>query len=140
MESPMKVCSSCGVEKPLTDFYSNTHKYTSCKHCKNEKSKAWAASNKHKVKEHRRKTRLKTIYGMSLEDYQTMFDAQEGKCALCGEKEEKKSLAVDHCHITGKIRALLCTNCNTILGKAHDNSSLLIKMADYLTYHWYKEN
>lgn len=136
----MKICSSCKVEKPLSCFYKDTKKYTSCKSCKNEKSKAWAASHPERIQEQRRKTRLKTLYGMSPEDYATMFKKQNGCCALCGEPEKDKHLAVDHCHITGKVRELLCTNCNTILGKAHDDSSLLLRMSEYLNYHWYKEN
>jgi len=64
-----------------------------------------------------------------------MFAEQEGCCAICGkhQSEQKKRLEVDHCHETGHVRALLCTNCNTALGKFYDDPELLYRAADYLT-------
>ena len=130
-----KFCRSCNQDKPIESFYA---RYSVCKYCKNEQSKKWSLQNPDKVKQQRRKTWLKTKYGLTEESYAEMFNQQKGLCALCGEPEPIKKLAVDHCHETGKLRKLLCTNCNTVLGKVHDNVDLLRKMVNYLDF--YKEN
>jgi hypothetical protein len=82
---------------------------------------------------------LKQNFGISLEEYQRMFDAQGGVCAICGKPETAKSnrgevklLAVDHDHRTGKIRGLLCAKCNTGVGNFDENESLLVKAIRYL--------
>lgn len=65
--------------------------------------------------------RLPRIYGISLEDYKSLFSAQGHRCALCRKHESEfkrgYKLAVDHCHETGKIRGLLCYHCNSTLSK-----------------------
>lgn len=61
---------------------------------------------------------LRYKYGLPFERYQEMMRSQEGRCALCGipEKDAPRGvLHVDHCHVSGKIRALLCGRCNTAL-------------------------
>lgn len=57
-------------------------------------------------------------YGITQEDYDRMFDNQKGCCAICGihQSKLKQKLHVDHCHNTGKVRKLLCRNCNIHLG------------------------
>jgi len=59
-----------------------------------------------------------TRYGMTLDDYNDMFDKQNGRCAICDthQMKLKSKLFVDHCHETGQIRALLCNKCNSMLG------------------------
>lgn len=77
------------------------------------------------------KHRLKTCYGMTIEDYDKMFIAQGGRCAACG-KEFEKNLCVDHDHKTGKVRGLLCSNCNLVLGLVEDEPERLAKLQKYL--------
>lgn len=79
---------------------------------------------------------LKTLYGLSMEDYLRMADNQQGVCAICckGNKGKRK-LAVDHCHKSGKIRALLCDKCNRALGYLNDDVNLLLKAIEYLKFH-----
>ena len=69
-------------------------------------------------KECLRNSRLKCEYGITLEDYNKLFDEQNGCCAICGkhQSEFKRPLSVDHDHNTGKVRGLLCTPCNNGLG------------------------
>lgn len=74
---------------------------------------------------------LKHFYGMTLEDYQTMFEAQGGLCPICL-KASDRTLHVDHCHKTGKIRALVCHRCNPGLGHFNDDPAVLRRAADYL--------
>lgn len=78
---------------------------------------------------------LKRGYGMTLEQYYLMLETQGYKCLLCGQIHEevsRKRLNVDHCHRTGRVRGLLCSNCNNIIGKADDNIDLLKKAIEYL--------
>lgn len=62
---------------------------------------------------------LNKLYNIDLEDYNRMFTEQEGCCGICKrhQSEFKTALCVDHCHTTGKVRELLCDNCNTAIGK-----------------------
>lgn len=77
-------------------------------------------------------TYLKSTYGISREEYARLFELQDGKCAICGQVSENRRLSVDHNHTTGKVRALLCDNCNKGLGHFKDNPNLLIAAASYL--------
>jgi len=79
----------------------------------------------------RHDTEFRKKFGIGLHQYQTMLKEQNGVCYIC-EKEDFRNLAVDHCHTTGKVRRLLCTNCNTALGKFNDNVDLLSKAIEYL--------
>ena len=82
-------------------------------HC-NKKQRAYYA-------ESQRKTMLKSCYGISVEYYNALLARQGGKCAICREKPEGQTLCVDHCHVTGRIRGLLCRNCNVGLGNFRDD-------------------
>jgi hypothetical protein len=67
---------------------------------------------------------LKSLYGITLEQYDEMLAKQEGHCAACPqtpEKEHHKVLHVDHNHVTGAVRGLLCGRCNTALGLMREN-------------------
>lgn len=80
-------------------------------------------------------------FGISLVDYMAKLDAQGGVCACCGRPEtqqikgETRWLCVDHCHASGAIRDLLCSNCNKGLGLFADKPVLLRKAAEYLERH-----
>jgi hypothetical protein len=83
---------------------------------------------------------LKKSYGITIDEYDDIYDKQNGKCSICG-KEEKAvirgiplTLAVDHSHKTGKVRGLLCHKCNRAIGGLQDSVVLLRKAADYLEY------
>lgn len=83
-------------------------------------------------------THLKSLYGITIEDYQVMMVKQGGVCKICNKPETAmlkgrvKLLAVDHCHVTGKIRGLLCADCNRALGMFKDNPAVLRNAAKYL--------
>jgi len=82
----------------------------------------------------RKSVMLKYEYGITLDDYNKMFNAQEGKCAICKkhQNELKKTLCVDHDHKTGKVRELLCMTCNTDLASVENR---LEEMTNYLNKH-----
>jgi hypothetical protein len=92
---------------------------------------AWRSRNKPARTAYLRATAIKRNFGITVEDYDKMFIAQSGRCAIC-HCESTKALAVDHCHTTGKVRGLLCTSCNTGLGLFKDNLELLEKAKLYL--------
>lgn len=82
----------------------------------------------------RRTNNLRSDFGIDLEAYNKMFQSQNGLCKICytHQSQLKRRLNVDHCHTTGKIRSLLCDDCNKALGFAKDRPELLHKMANYL--------
>jgi len=85
----------------------------------------------------RRRKGLWESYKMTIDEYQKMYNEQNGLCLICNQQTQgrgakKNTLAVDHTHETGKIRGLLCSHCNTGLGLFRDNKELLQKAIDYL--------
>lgn len=85
-------------------------------------------------KDEYRASNYKKRYGITLADYNRMFSGQDGKCAICGNEhvEGSAKLAVDHNHMTGKVRGLLCRDCNQAIGHMHDSIELLEKAIIYL--------
>lgn len=84
-----------------------------------------------KIKAQRLRFRL---YGITNDDYNTMFQEQGGKCKICNrhQMEFNISLAIDHDHQTGKVRGLLCGKCNAALGLFDDNITRLKSAIEYL--------
>lgn len=78
-----------------------------------------------------RRYELKRLYGLSEEDYNAMYAAQNGCCAIC-RKLSKTVLHVDHCHETGRVRGLLCFPCNTSIGRLGDRLESVLAAAEYL--------
>jgi hypothetical protein len=76
-----------------------------------------------------RRTSARRTYGLTPEEYGQLFHNQNGVCAMC---KERKTLQVDHCHSTGKIRGLLCRECNLGLGHLKDSILLLNSAIQYL--------
>jgi hypothetical protein len=72
---------------------------------------------------------LRRKFGLTPEQWQEIAEAQGYACKLCG---EKKRLATDHSHSNGKVRGLLCWNCNSGMGKFKHNPALLRAAADYI--------
>jgi hypothetical protein len=107
-----------------------------------EKKRAYARKRQKEYRENNLRAwksgRLKSQYGITLEEYEEMYGDQNGLCALCGKPEtstyrgKTRKLAVDHCHGTGKVRALLCSNCNTGLGSFMHDPELLQRAISYL--------
>lgn len=81
---------------------------------------------------------LRKNYGLTVAEFERMESEQGGVCAICGQPErasDGRRLAVDHCHMTGNVRALLCGHCNRLLGKLEANADLLPAMFAYLEHH-----
>jgi hypothetical protein len=86
-------------------------------------------------KAYTRETHVKRKYGMTIEQYNEMFEAQNGLCAICGYKFGQKNgdCYVDHCHSTKIVRGLLCQQCNSAIGHAKDDPGVLLKAARYVS-------
>jgi hypothetical protein len=72
---------------------------------------------------------LKYKYGLSLETFRALVQAQEGVCAICG---ARPAVAVDHDHVTGRIRGILCKQCNLAIGLIGESMSTLKNAMEYL--------
>ena len=75
--------------------------------------------------------RYSRTYGITIAEYDRMFLQQNGLCKICQSPSSRK-LAVDHCHESGKIRGLLCHNCNVGLGHFKDSPALLMAALTYI--------
>jgi hypothetical protein len=116
----------------------------------NEATKRWRSKNPEKIKEIRQRTdakrkekkrhnNLMKNYGISLDDYLELLKTQNGVCAICKQPETKinrhgtlQPLCVDHCHINGHVRGLLCSSCNLGIGNLKDNIEYLLNAVEYL--------
>ena len=137
MKPFLKQCYKCRRQKWNTSFHKD--KYSSdglsscCKECNIEREQ----KHRQKYPEQSRNAKLKKNYNITIQQYEMMLKSQNGVCAICSqseiEKDNKKGkikrLAVDHNHLTGEIRGLLCVNCNRGIGHFQDNSELLRKAA-----------
>lgn len=163
----MKTCTKCQVSKPLERF--STRPTTKrivhrgkCKDCVSSESKSKRSEERRKYERERaqaikngtwvkrgsevqtpedvlasnRKWFINKEYGLSPEDYDLMVESQGNACAIC---KEVKKLHVDHDHITGEVRELLCHGCNTSLGGFKDDPELLEAAADYIRRHGGKD-
>jgi hypothetical protein len=137
-------CTKCKKTKPVAEFnrYNDPKQpingwryYAWCRECQRQASRdygtsnrahrnarlsAWRKQNPQAALANEQRKRMKHKYGMTEEQVAAMFEAQSGKCALCG---EEKPLCVDHDHDTGKVRGGLCNRCNIVLGRYEGNIS-----------------
>lgn len=130
-----KRCTNCCEIKSYSEFHFNARQEvpSMCGNCSNKK-----ARDKHKSNPDTERDRnLKRKYGISLEEYNSLLSKQKGVCLLCNKPERSRSkhgkmnsLAVHHCHRTGKILGLCCFSCNSLMGYFKDDPELLRKAAD----------
>ncbi len=96
----------------------------------------WAKEHPETARKLHRRSCLKK-FGLTIEEYDRLFLAQNGLCAICGNPETTKAgtvrLAVDHNHETNEIRGLLCNRCNWLLGLVKDSPQLLAQAITYLS-------
>lgn len=153
----LKKCSKCKIDKLLSLFYNNKrykdNHSSYCKDCHNKnvylsikkkgkikkEKKKKERTNLHKgvygSLEYQRSVRLYNKYGLSLHDYDNLLVEQKDSCYIClrHKSEFIKPLAVDHDHLTNKVRGLLCYNCNVGLGLFKDNIQAFKRAIKYLS-------
>ena len=98
--------------------------------------KAYFERNRGRYDHTRLKRNLKSLYGLTIEQYENMVKDQKGLCLICERHASacRQRLNVDHDHITGKIRGLLCGPCNAALGIFQDDVENLKRAVAYLEY------
>ena len=129
-----KTCYACRQTKPVSEFYRSNVKYyqKECKErCRVRKAK-WHRTEIGKLSS--TNTKLKRRFGITLDEYNELLQKQNYECLICGAKNSTNGhrLAVDHSHVTGKVRALLCKACNVAIGNLQDNPEFCEKAAAYL--------
>jgi hypothetical protein len=135
-----KKCTGCNEVKPLEAFSLHPScrygRNSRCRICKNEQAATYYLNNRPenpaKWEERGRAGWLKGAYGLSLDDFDGLMEAQGGVCAICGDPPGAKRFHVDHCHRTRLVRGLLCFCCNSGLGSFKDNEDRLFAAVDYL--------
>lgn len=112
----MKLCADCSELKPLDEFHlaRGQRRHSHCKPCRSARARA---------------SHLKRSYGLDETGLQALIDSQGGLCALC---RERPAAHVDHDHVTGAVRGVLCFNCNGGLGQFKDRPDILRAAIDYL--------
>ncbi|MCK4793253.1 MAG: endonuclease VII domain-containing protein [Desulfobacteraceae bacterium] len=99
-------------------------------------TKNWRKKNPEKAKTQWRRKHLREKYGISLEEYESMINAQNGLCGLCQKPLDNGcQIDVDHCHVTGTVRTVLHSKCNRLLSCANDDIDTLKKAILYLDSH-----
>lgn len=142
-----KTCSRCEGIKSTKDFGKDASKpdrlsiycYT-CVRTINKAKRSQESynpkrrANAHKYAKQNREWRLKTKYGITIQQYEEMFDAQDRKCGICetNKSDTQGAFVIDHCHATGEIRGILCSYCNKSLGMFKDSVDTLNKAVVYL--------
>lgn len=128
-----KICIKCRKIKNENEYYKKRDNIdglrTECKTCCAEVQREYRIDPKRE-----RKYNLKKKFNMTSEDFDQMLKEQNGMCKICGTKTPrgKGTFHVDHSHKTGKIRGLLCNNCNAVLGFSNDNPFILMSAIRYL--------
>ncbi len=130
-----KKCHGCGETKPLEEF-SKYHRgkhgrKPHCSPCDAARQRRYRAEKPDQYRIMDRRKHLRGAYGLTIEQYDEMLEAQGGVCAICGECPDE-GLAVDHCHDTGRVRGLLCRNCNSGIALLQEDLDRFSKAAKYL--------
>ena len=137
-----RTCRVCKKDKNLiADYYlsrkdptlASSYSYE-CKDCCIKRTVEYNHRNRPKKKDQA----LQRHYGIGLDDYNKLFEEQNGSCAVCGTTEpggKWKNFHVDHDHDTNKVRGLVCCNCNTTMGLVHEDIHTLKSMIEYLESH-----
>jgi len=148
----MKKCSRCKQEKLFIEFFkgrvnkNGRQGYGSkCKNCVREyqlelyhklpvekKRERKEKSVRALGKDYSKKYRLNRHYNITLDEYNKMYEEQDGECYICEKKISGREVKVDHNHSTGKVRKLLCHNCNTSLGLLNEDVKIFEKCIEYL--------
>jgi Recombination endonuclease VII len=140
VEIGLKECSRCHIVKPLAAFHKDkltADGYrTYCRQCRNTVE---SVSSKKHNKEAATDRWFRRAYGITLDQYNAMYEAQEGKCASCDLEEEfldrhnksNRKLCVDHNHQTKQVRDLLCAGCNASFGYIKEDPLRIIGLLQY---------
>ena len=149
----LRRCKHCGLEantiEDLELFKNNSQskygKQNLCRECDIAKQKEYRQAEEYKerdrayrqkesYKQRRKDKDYQNKYGITLDEYNDMLHSQEGCCKICGVHHTNVhfGLVVDHNHLTGEVRGLLCGKCNTGIGNLQDDIKILKEAIKYL--------
>lgn len=125
----ISICSYCGEEFQTlaTKVRAGKEKFC-CNECYRQYRKKYSYNPKERNVLYQKKTK----YGLTESEYKELFKTQDNKCLICGDSFDNTKAFVDHDHLTGKVRGLLCTRCNSLLGMCKDNVDILKSAITYL--------
>ena len=129
-----KGCIKCGRELSPNRFGPRSgsrshHKRAYCLECEAARSRHYREQDPERYKDRK----LRREYGITLEEYRDRLRSQGYRCAICGTDDAGwRDFDVDHDHETGMVRGILCSGCNTLLGRARDSVRILLAAAHYL--------
>ena len=138
-------CRVCGEIKPIDQFYKTRRKndsdpnkrHTECKSCACARVKRTHDPDRARDRHYRRN------YGISLADFNRMVLSQGSRCACCGTDTpggKHNQWMVDHDHVTGVVRELLCKDCNIVLGLVEDSPEHLKRLLAYIAKHTHESD
>lgn len=147
-------CPACGQVKTEDMYHKSSSKrgvQAHCKQCQKRRHRERRENNpelfrtynlraKAKAREtgidkvRLKRWRLKTMYGLEYDEYMAMLQQQNRQCKICNKDlgDNTKHIHVDHCHVNGHVRGILCHNCNKGLGNFMDDIDLMLKAVEYL--------
>jgi len=117
---PVRICKACHSLYRREHYVKNLEKYK-------EKARRWERENKLACLHNKLKK-----FGLSVNEYKQLEIKQNYVCKICGKPPTRGRLCVDHCHKTGKVRALLCSSCNLAVGYVKENYQTALLLADYI--------
>lgn len=130
--SELKACTRCGHSKPLFEFGKDSRNKSGlkaeCKACARAYANARPRTNINRLA---MEGYYRRTFGLTPEGVKALKDSVGNCCEICGDRVER--LVVDHNHATGEVRGILCTNCNSGIGKLQDSPSVLEAAIAYLT-------
>lgn len=131
------VCRTCKIEKALAAFPRSMRPPNLrriCRDCYYAQKKDWERRRQQHVREYHRKYRCQQ-YGITIADYDAMLELQQGKCPICYQALGPKGQTIDHDHKTGKVRGIVHSKCNLVIGNASEDISVLVGAIRYLVAH-----
>lgn len=137
-----RTCAHCGnsfkatnqaqkcCSRPCAGMLSRMNQRTKCIDCGSPELKSTGPRCQSCAKDYQRRRSLSSSYGITLEEFNSMLDAEGHTCPIC--RNPKTEPVVDHDHATGKVRGILCGSCNKAIGFLCDNPEIAEAAANYL--------
>ena len=137
MSDKIVTCGRCGENKIEKEFGLDATRPSGrgpyCKECKAKYIKDWRKRNAARIRVKTREDHLKNKYGITTQEFTEILSSQNGRCAIClNLLIVERNICVDHDHVTGAVRGILCRTCNTGIGQFEDRCDLLERAIGYL--------
>jgi hypothetical protein len=127
----VKTCTKCLQTKALEKFYKGSARHgrmSWCKVCHGRYAKKYEPGYRQRKTDLRRER----LYGLKPEAFKAMYERQRGRCASCDDEVDPVTVHIDHCHLTERVRGLLCRQCNIALGHLRDDPARINALGRYL--------